>query len=304
MNNTFQNTNFYNSIMTAYEAGKSDDVNSRDALIRNLNSSLNDSCKTYVTDPNIVSNVLNRENPNEYINLEMYLGKYKNDIEFQNSVREQILADEETYFVNKYGSAFYKALTDKRSEMMATMDANTSTCPSGTASTNSSANTSQCPQITPSTCPSSIIIHDLSGNYDSSGNFIPNPSLNNEIKAQFYNLFSKYLPVLQPDVDNRKIEYRETEHDFLTRVNTLVNSLYYILFILMFIILIGGNNLQWKERAPIYIFLFLLPFLYPYFFRMLRFSYNYITNSPEIHGPKNAFLDTNGENNIIDAYNN
>lgn len=300
MNNTFQDTNYYNDIMKAYEAGVSKDTGTRDALVKNLSSSLKDSCKTYTTNPSVVNNAIARSGGAALINLEEYYGKYRNDIEFQNSLRSQLIADEETYFVNKYGSVVYNYLTTKRQQIMSQWDASaaqTSTS-SNCNSTLPAGRTQVANKITNST--NTIV----KGYYDDNGNFVESPEIVDENNGlDFYNMFSKYLPFADPDVINRKIEYRETEHDFLMKINSIMNGVYYILFVIMIILLAGGNNLQLKQRAPIYIFLALLPLLYPYFFKLLNFVYKYFTDNKNIHGPKNAFLDTDGERNIIDAYN-
>ena len=299
MNNTFQNTNYYNDIMKAYDAGIKNDTNSRDSLIKNLSNSLNDSCKTYTSNPNVVSNVGRTSGTIPYIDLEHYFGKYKNDIEFQNSLKEQLLADEETYFVNKYGAVVYKYLTDKRSALFSQSE----------SSNTSSMRQSSCSQLPSGRTQISNRITDtnnspVSGYYDDNGLFVESSKLCSDNALSFYNMFSKYLPYSEADITNRKIEYRENEHDFLMKINSIMNIIYYILFAIMIILLIGGNNLQLKERFPIYLILLFLPFLYPYIFKLIHYTYNYITESKSIHGPKNAFLDSNGESNFIDAYNN
>jgi hypothetical protein len=296
MNNTFQNTNYYNDIMKAYDAGLNKDTGSRDSLIKNLSSSLSDSCKTYTTNPNVVSNISKSSGVVSLVDLEQYSGKYKNVIEFQNSLKEQLLADEETYFVNKYGTVLYKYLTDKRAALMSQLDASASAINS--SQTRCSSGSSVTSRIT------SGVGQPINGYYDASGQFIESPAMCSDNGLEFYKMFSKYVPYAEPDLINRKIEYRETEHDFLKNINSIMNIIYYILFVIMMVLLVGGNNLQLKQRFPIYILLLLLPFIYPYFFKLLNYIYNYFMDTKSIHGPKNAFLDTNGESNLIDAYNN
>jgi hypothetical protein len=302
MNNTFQNTNYYNDIMKAYDAGIKNDTTSRDNLIKNLSNALSDSCKTYTSNPNVVSNVGRTSGTIPYIDLEHYFGKYRNDIEFQNSLKEQLLADEETYFVNKYGAVVYKYLTDRRASLFSQLNASTSVSRSQTSQ-------SSCSQLPSGRSQISNRITNtnntpISGYYDENGLFVESSTLCSDNALSFYNMFSKYLPYSEADATNRKIEYRETEHDFLMKINSIMNIIYYILFVIMIFLLIGGNNLQLKERFPIYLILLFLPFLYPYIFKLIYYTYNYITESKNIHGPKNAFLDSNGESNFIDAYNN
>jgi hypothetical protein len=285
--------------MKAYEAGISKDTGARDSLVKNLSSSLRDSCKTYTTNPSVVNNAISRNGAALMVDLDQYSGKYRNDIEFQNSLKAQLLADEETYFVNKYGSVVYQYLKNKRDQLISQWDTSSSqSSTSNNCTKPSPGKTTVINRITNST--KTVV----KGYYDDNGNFVESPEIVDEDNGlDFYNMFSKYLPFADPDVINRKIEYRETEHDFLMKLNSIMNGIYYILFVIMIILLMGGNNLQLKQRAPIYIFLLLLPLLYPYFFKLLNFIYNYFTNNKSIHGPKNAFLDTDGERNLIDAYN-
>jgi hypothetical protein len=307
MNNTFQNTNYYNDIIQAYDAGVSNNTTIKDNLIRNLNNSLQNSCKTYASNPNIITSIDPVTGKTIDIDLDSYIGKYRNNIEFSNSLREQLLADEEVYFVNKYGSAFYNYLITKRKEYLDSLDVS------------SNVNTEQCTNtetirtyirdasgnITETTQSNYIPGNNNSGNNDSSGNYFQSQEqCNNDNGLQYYDMFSKYIPHIDPNVINRKIEYREKEHDFLMKINSIMNIVYYILFFLMIILLIGGNNLQFSQRYIFYLFLLILPFLYPYVFKILSYLYNYFTDIKNIHGPKNAFLDTNGEYNLVDAYNN
>lgn len=71
----------------------------------------------------------------------------------------------------------------------------------------------------------------------------------------------------------------------------------------MIVLLIGSNKLDIRKNYHYYIFLVIVPILYPYFFKILNYFYKYLTNANPIHGPKNAFVDTNGETSLLDAYN-
>lgn len=299
MGNTFQDTNYYNDIMKAYEAGLAKDTDSRDSLILNLNNSLKDSCKNYKVNPNLITGIDSKTGAEINIDLDFYIGKYKNNIEFSNSLKEQLLADEETYFVNKYGYNVYEYLLSKRREYITTLDENfdTTYC----SQRNQSSAPNDCPSITSRITSSTNTT--VTGYYDDNGTFIESQPLCTDNGLKYYDMLSKYLPFVNSEVTNRKIDYREAEHEFLMKINSIVNIIYYILFIVMVILLVGGNNLQLQKRAPFYIFLLFLPFLYSYFFKFLQYAYNYFTINTNLHGPKNAFLDTNGENSIIDAYN-
>lgn len=302
MNNTFQNTNYYNDINAAYNAGVSKDTGTRDNLIKNLNNALSDSCEKYTKNPNVVKKVNSEGEVTDVdIDLEASIGKYKNNIEFSNSVREQLIQDEEEYFVNRYGNVVYEYLLKQRAVYNQTMDNTSALNPEvGTVTEDNQSSSQSYGQSSNQSSDQS----SACGSYDSEGNFIENPALCNDTGISFYNRFSKYLTIPQSEVINRKIDYRESEHEFLMKINSILNWVYYSLFGLMIILLIGGKNLEIKQRAHIYIFLAILPLLYPYFFKILFSIYNYFTITPNIHGPKNAFLDTNGETSIVDAYNN
>jgi hypothetical protein len=270
--NSVNQTDYYKGITAAFNAGKKspNDTFSTNMevknILNNLNNTIINTCKNYSYNSNF-PDISGSGNVTRN-NFDSYLGKYRNDVDFEDTLNKQLLLDENNYFVARYGNDFYNKLLRKRDDYFNRLDLQNS------PSTQSSIQ-SQCIQSNTNTL---------------------NP-------IDIYQSFSKYLPFVQPGVTNRKIEYREEEHDFLTKINSIMNIIYYVLFFLMLILLAGGNNLHIMKRAPIYVLLLLLPLLYPYFFKLVKFLYSSFLGNDTIHGPKNAFLDTNEESTIIDGYN-
>jgi len=91
----------------------------------------------------------------------------------------------------------------------------------------------------------------------------------------------------------RKTEYRSEEHDKLKSINRTINIIYYSCIILLFMLLFTDNNLYLKERFIFYIFLIILPYLYPWIFMYTIKLKNVIMPTITYTGPKNAFIDIN-----------
>ena len=84
-----------------------------------------------------------------------------------------------------------------------------------------------------------------------------------------------------------KIEYRNIEHEQLYNINKLIDVLFYsFYFAFVFIMICIGNTK--KEYFLIYLFVGLIPFIYPFLFKLLLYINKYLTYN--IHGPKNAFV--------------
>ena len=98
----------------------------------------------------------------------------------------------------------------------------------------------------------------------------------------------------------RKTEYRSQEHDKLKGINRTINTIYYACIILLFMLLYTDNNLYLTERFIFYVFLVLLPYLYPWIFMYSNKLKKLITPSISYTGPKNAFNDVGEE---LYAYN-
>ena len=87
-----------------------------------------------------------------------------------------------------------------------------------------------------------------------------------------------------------KIKYRDIEHEQLANKNKLLDILFYSLFFSFIIIIVCTRNIN-REHFLIYIFIGLIPFIYPLLFKYIKYLFNYISNKS--HGPKNAFIDIN-----------
>jgi uncharacterized protein (UPF0335 family) len=107
---------------------------------------------------------------------------------------------------------------------------------------------------------------------------------------------------INPHLLHTKIHYREIEKQKLTNTDKILDTLFYCFYVSFIIIMIVTRNIN-AEHFVFYIFIGLIPFLYPFVFK----NANYLIHSFKIDGPKNAFIesDENDENNknMIHAYN-
>jgi len=104
-------------------------------------------------------------------------------------------------------------------------------------------------------------------------------------------MLSKYIPVTNADATYEKIEYREIEFSKLKNINNIINIIYYLGVIFLFVLLFTSNNVFLSDRYPFYIFLILLPFLYPWIYMYTIKIWNYLFPVQEYSGPVNAFVD-------------
>jgi hypothetical protein len=93
------------------------------------------------------------------------------------------------------------------------------------------------------------------------------------------------------DTNFRKVEYRTEEHDKLRMVNRIINMIYYAFIILLFMLLYTNDTLYLKDRYILYIFLLILPYLYPWIWILGNKLKNLIMPDISYTGPKNAFID-------------
>ena len=112
-------------------------------------------------------------------------------------------------------------------------------------------------------------------------------------------LLSHY-PRTPNDITKEKIEYREVEHQKLVTLSKTLDVLFYCIFIAFFIIIIITGNFKFKEHFLLYLFIILLPFIFPYFYKMCKYFYSLTNNFS--YGPKNAFID-NSNDPFLTAYN-
>ena len=118
-------------------------------------------------------------------------------------------------------------------------------------------------------------------------------NVENYLKMVQYN--KQYnLPLTDDSQTNfRKTEYRSDDHNKLKSINRTINIIYYSCIILLFMLLFTDNNLYLKDRFIFYIFLIILPYLYPWIFMYTIKLKNVIMPTITYTGPKNAFIDIN-----------
>ena len=108
----------------------------------------------------------------------------------------------------------------------------------------------------------------------------------NEYKKKYF-----YTPIDESDTNFRKVEYRTKEHEKLRLVNRIINIVYYACIILLFMLLYTNDTLYLKDRFVLYIFLLILPYLYPWIWMLGNKLKNLIMPDISYTGPKNAFID-------------
>jgi hypothetical protein len=104
-------------------------------------------------------------------------------------------------------------------------------------------------------------------------------------------MLSKYIPISNADSTYQTIQYREGEFANLKYTNNIINIIYYIGVIFLFVLLFTSNNVYLKERFIFYIFLILLPILYPWIYLYTIKIWTYFFPVKHYSGPKNAFID-------------
>jgi hypothetical protein len=270
----FTDTKSYAAFKDGYNAGLARDEQSKDRILSNANAALYEDCKKIDTVISTKDIDYSRPPNVPNVNTDDLFILYKNDVEFTNSFREQVLQDEKNYFEKKYSKTVYKYLLDKRSEYHAENDVLDKT------------DINLCPTITTKGTGS-----DISEN----NNYIESLKL-------LYNKLTQFYPQVQSDTTYRKIEYRDAEHKLLMTINNFINIVYYVLLFIMGILLASSNRLLIKERFLLYLLLIILPFLYPFIFDLCKKFFNYLFISKPIHGPKNAFVEIPPPN--IDGFNN
>jgi len=185
---------------------------------------------------------------------------YYNAIDDTNSLANNTLSVEASYFISKYGKDIYKKLLEIRKEYL--------------------------------TPPANTTYYDTT-DYNKALESIHVLNQVTTIDTPLYNVLDKYLPEYDSNTIYREIEYRDNEYAKLSMFNYYINVLYYILFVFLILLLFSSNKLFLGERFMIYIFLAILPILYPWIFMLFRKIFLYIYPSLQYNGPVNAFVDTN-----------
>ena len=120
-------------------------------------------------------------------------------------------------------------------------------------------------------------------------NFLNNPLIQSGTKMS--DLLTNYLPVNNAQIKYEKVVYRDEEHAKLKNVNRIINIIYYCGVVLLLLLLFSSDNLYLKERLPLYIFLIILPYLYPWLYKLAGGIWGFIFPMINYTGPKNAFID-------------
>jgi len=104
---------------------------------------------------------------------------------------------------------------------------------------------------------------------------------------------------INPDLLFTKIKYREIEEQKLSNTDKLLDILFYCFYFAFIIIRVVTRNTQ-REDFLIYIFIGLIPFVYPVIYK----NSNYVIRLFYLDTNKNAFIESETENNFsLDAYN-
>jgi chromosome segregation ATPase len=142
--------------------------------------------------------------------------------------------------------------------------------------------------------------------FDLTTKLYSNKVINNQILLEKQEIIDKKLNVLfddlksnnlNPDLVYQKINYREIEHEKLYNINKLMDILFYSIYAAFIIIIIFTGNIK-REHFLIYLFVGLIPIIFPFLFKIAIKIINSFQVSEQ--GPTNAFVDTN---NTIFAYN-
>lgn len=273
MSTQLEKSNYIKQINDAYNAGVQNNADQKNKIINDVYINLPNDCKNYVKDIN------QKYTDSVYSGTEYgaIFNNYKDDVENANSISQKILTDEREYFTKKYSENVYDYLLIQRNKLFTLQ--NTLLSSINLSSTSSTDGTIR------------INGTDYDLNNLTSTLLNNNNNAKNQMMIDIYNKFKEYLPNTDPDLVNRKIQYRNMEHDKLKWVNSIINIIYYSLLITLFILLYSADNLYFKDRFLLYLFLILAPILYPFIYSLIKKIFNLFSNNNPIHGPKNAFLD-------------
>jgi hypothetical protein len=111
-------------------------------------------------------------------------------------------------------------------------------------------------------------------------------------------MLSKYIPISNADATYQKLEYRDAEFSNLKNINNIINIVYYAGVIFLFVLLFTSNNVFLSDRYLLYIFLILLPILYPWIYMYTIKIWNYFFPVQQYSGPVNAFVDQTNQPSV------
>jgi chromosome segregation ATPase len=121
-----------------------------------------------------------------------------------------------------------------------------------------------------------------------------NENIDSSLNTLFYHLNKDKKP---SKVYFEQIKHRDTEHEILYNINKVIDILFYCFYFSFILIIICTQNMK-REYFLIYLFVGLIPFIYPFLFKWLINLINYLFKDNS--GPKNAFVDIN---NTVYEYN-
>jgi len=203
---------------------------------------------------------------------------YRNDIEFVNSFADQVILDESKYFVNKYSQKVYDYLLQQRVSYTSKMRTQQVTALCGSSTSTTGSNTlANCPNV----CNS---VEQIEKNKECADSQTFLSYLTNQLSSS----------AIRPETTYKKIEYRNEAHELLDSINYWMTVLYFILLLVMLILLLTSNRLNLRSRFPLYLFLLVLPIIFPYLFEGLKYIYKYLfteINTPT-RGPQDAFIES------------
>ena len=249
------------------------------------------------------SKISNRYAVSEYdANMLQLKENYIVQVEVGNRLIDNILKTEKEYFEKKYGNKLYDFLKEKREEFMK------KNIVSDCNSIKNDFNAISSIKIEKADVGNLIseLRTDLSNNIDIYDKF-QNSTYVNTMKD-----ISKQTDILNDavsdlysknSVNQRKIEYREEELKKVDRINNLITIFYYVVVFVYFMYLISIDKLNLMSNLVYYVIVILFPiFIYPFIFKNIKTLFEYLSLNMEIHGPKNAFLNTEIDLNFIDNH--
>jgi len=200
---------------------------------------------------------------------------YRNDIEFVNSFKDQVSIDEEKYFKSKYSEKVYAYLLQQRDQFFEQQLINRNERIFGERNGGGEESNQQCPD-------KCNTLEQLEKNKkcDESQTFLS--YLKNQAKSA----------ITRPETTYKKIEYRNEAHELLDTINYWMTVSYFMILVLMLILLVAFNRLNLMQRFPLYLFLFLLPVIFPYLFEGLKYFYYFLFPNTPSSGPSHAFVET------------
>lgn len=262
----------YTLLTSMYNAGTNKDSYNRDKLIQDSTLILPKECKRYSlnSESSIDFNRIDRRALTD--DTSILFRYYQNNIEFVNTFTEQALEDERNYFVKKYSVKAYNALLKQREAYFKERQIKDNEKVRGECIAVPCVDTNTTITNTIQTS----VITDLKRN------------------------MSMWLSGTDPKTTYRKIEYRSAEQETLSTLNQYVTFTYYVAFGVLIMLLATSGNLFLQERFLAYLFLLMLPVIYPFIFSWTYRTVSAWMTPDPTHGPKNAFLDS--KPSTMDAY--